>query len=102
MGLWTVPIWSTVDRWPLPRAQAHQSLAFGSSGGRGCQTRGEEEEGSTGVPIPGPPELIRQRRVGSEGGGGESSGAGSLEALKQGKGERERSGGTSGCWGALL
>jgi hypothetical protein len=46
--------------------------------------------------------VAERRRVGGEGGGGESSGTGSLEALKQGKVERGRSSGRSTCRGTLL
>jgi hypothetical protein len=64
--------------------------------------RAEEEEGSMGVPVPGSPGLRRWWSVGGEGSSGESSDAGSLEALKQGKEEWGRSGGRSGCRGTLL
>jgi hypothetical protein len=60
MGLWNAPSRSTVDRQPLSRARARRGLAFGSSGGRGNLTRGEEEEGSTGVPVLGSPGLERR------------------------------------------
>jgi hypothetical protein len=46
--------------------------------------------------------VARRLGDGGEGGGGESSSAGSLGARNWGKEERGRSGGRRGCWGALL
>jgi hypothetical protein len=46
--LWTVPAQSTMDRWPLPRAGAHRSLASGRSGARELRPRGGGEEGRAG------------------------------------------------------
>jgi hypothetical protein len=60
-----------------------------------------DEEGRTGVPIPGSPGLGR-RHNGGEGGVGEALGAGSLRAGREGKDGRGRSGGRRGCRGALL
>jgi hypothetical protein len=39
--------------------------ASGSSGGRGCRTRAEEEDGSTGVPVPGSAGLGRRQSGGA-------------------------------------
>jgi hypothetical protein len=61
----------------------------------------EEEEGSTGVPVPGSPGL-RRRWCGGATTVKAALGAGLLRARREGKEGRGRSGGRSGCRGALL
>jgi hypothetical protein len=46
--LWTVLARSTMDRWPLPHAGAHQSSVSGRSGARDLRPRGRGGEGRAG------------------------------------------------------
>jgi hypothetical protein len=64
--------------------------------------RRKREARGPGSGLTGARKAAERQHVGGEGGGEESSSAGSLEALKQGKEERGRSGGRSGCRGTLL
>jgi hypothetical protein len=64
--------------------------------------RRKREARGPGSGLTGARKVVERWRISGEGGSRESSSAGSLEALKQGKEERGRSGGRSGCRGILL
>jgi hypothetical protein len=81
------------------------SSASSSLGGRGCQRRSGGGRGKHGGPdsgLTGARKVAERRRDDGEGGGGGALNAGSLGAWREGKEGRVRSGGRSGCWGALL
>jgi hypothetical protein len=63
---------------------------------------GRGKHGGLSSELTGAQKVAERWHVGGEGGSGESSSAGSLEALKQGKEEWGRNGERSGCRGTLL
>jgi hypothetical protein len=105
MDRWTAPARSTMDRQPLPHAEAHRGSASGRSGTRELRPRDGGGRGKHGGPdfrLTGAQKAMERRRDDGESGGGGALSAGSLRAQREGKERRGRSGGRSGCQGALL